>query len=256
MKPDPPIVPERAPVPTRAALALALLLSGCHLLLPLDELPGDAGALEAGKWETAPPDAGDGPHLDRAVLPEAGPRPDTRGPQASIASDLAPDSAVIDAGPPPPACNAQAKVVHTYRPKMVVCGSTAAKHDQCSAENLCNLAQGWTLCSPDQFTTRGGDDPLNTFGGAWVGGCVRNGATVTSPQPGPCKPCTLSSPGPASVAFDCGGITSQTSSKSPFGITSDTTCHIPGSAKLSDWQAFWDATLATQQLGAAVCCYP
>jgi hypothetical protein len=64
--------------------------------------------------------------------------------------------------------------------------------DQCGAEDLCNLAGGWHLCTASEYLARGGT-ASGAAEKAWLASCVRSdGQTPTAPSDSRCAVCDVS----------------------------------------------------------------
>ena len=144
-----------------------------------------------------------------------------------------------------------------YVANLVVCVGTAGGTgiSQCAAPALCNDAGGWSRGTASQFLARGGET-VATVERAWIGACVRDNGTVTSPTNAICTSCTSGNVGGAVVGWKCNGSTSDTYTyTNPYiGVVSSPACHRVG-VNAVHLKGYWrPAPVISAAVEAAVCC--
>lgn len=156
-----------------------------------------------------------------------------------------------DAAPSSP-CAPGGLLRYTYGAKMVICSGSSSR-SQCNAAAFCNRAAGWKLCTASQYLARGGK--THGQGGAWIGGCVRSGGSVSAPVAGACASCSSTLVTAATVQWSCSGTIPSSSKAANVGLASKGACYRVG-ANATGSAGFWAAASANMQLDRAVCCSP
>ena len=247
------------------ALLLALHSAGCHILLPFPiEQTTDGRSADIGAVERQIPD---GATADTAAVhdrlrdhPASDRRADSIASDSPLGDLVAHDSAPHDLATtdlPPPPCSSGSTVAFAFAPTMVVCTSLAGSaQDQCAAEQLCNVAHGWHLCTAGEFLARGGQT-LAYAPNAWLAACTTYSSSASAfgvPTDGVCGCSTPGSIAPNKVAWNCGTTLWATqSSYTPLGVVATDACTCIGPATASCTDGYWKARLAQEQHDATCC---
>lgn len=146
----------------------------------------------------------------------------------------------------------------SYASNMVVCHSSTS-FNQCEAEQRCNQAAGWHMCTASEFLARGGKDANNAPGSgnsAWLKARIRNGP---SDQPGTpedqiCSKCVKEySSASYKVIWSCDQSTSYNATALYIGIGSDYRCFRIGENNTT-WAGYWALGVPTEMLNHVLCC--
>lgn len=135
---------------------------------------------------------------------------------------------------------------------MVICGSEGIL-DQCSSEGLCSSTGPWKPCTATEYQQRGGASipmPIQ----AWIGGCVREGATPTAPSNSSCSVCSQARDQLHDLGWACSTSTVTFSdSYTNVGVMTATTCNRVGIDDPST-EAYWQASGSTKAYSSTLCC--
>jgi len=141
---------------------------------------------------------------------------------------------------------------HVFSSTMVICGSTSTILDQCSAEQRCNLAAGWHLCTATEYLAGGGATSAPPSTGAWIAACIRAGGAPFAPVDGVCQCATLTMAN-AGVEWSCSGGDPSMTSAGHSGVRTWTTCRRVGANSAAS-AAYWAPDPSVQGMFYAVCC--
>lgn len=225
-----------------AATVVALVLSGCHAVLPLSGSGGDdAGPtdqiVERGRHDATFDSDGPSPADSWADQPDG---------------VLPPDQAVG-----PAACVVTGAVVQQYPgaggKQMVVCGY-AQTFTQCNAWARC-ARPTWHVCTGSEYRARGGQStaPTALLDPAWIAACVRE-AGVAGHKDRECLSCLTTTTAKAdTVAQVCPSLNPFVESSEWVGMASTTTTTTPATDDPGAC-AFWSPKPAYLPLDHVLCC--
>lgn len=252
----------------RYVVALALLAASCQQLAPFASMAPSSP--EAGA--DAPAADGNAPLFDgaseRLLPPDATPR--DAAPRDAAANDVAaidgngpwdakpPDSWWVVDGPAALGCAASAVAIS--RPEwpadMVLCHQQGAAVDQCSAAQLCNVADGWHLCrAVSEYAARNSGLGPPHFITAWIAGCIRRAGVLFAPEDGLCvDPCTVNFGVLASFNWYCDtGIAVSPYSAEEIALATHSYCMRVG-VDNQRTEGPWMGYHVTRAFDSAVCC--
>ena len=267
-----PLVCWKSAVRALCLAAALLVLAGCHWILPFPQAAGDSagttdlpGGLDPGSWspETS---VGDGPRdgspaearlTDAPVKREVKPGPPDIKPEPPDVK-----AATGDVLPPTGPCAAAAYPMTSPWPAttMRLCG-TATTVTQCTAETLCNTAEGWHLCSPLEYQARGGGNkgPGASYHVAWLKGCVRDSSTGPTPYAPINKVCSTACPigvtsANLATSWPCsGGGSGNLTIAQNLGLLTSGLCKRAG-VDTAAAEGYWAPVSDSYKAHEAVCC--
>jgi hypothetical protein len=178
----------------------------------------------------------------------------------TVTLDLAPiDSALpdrsvkVDASKDP--CSSVGTPDIVYSANMVVCAEAGVARTQCQAEELCNTAGGWHLCTATEYLARGGKLGKSLKKVGWIASCIRSDGVPNAPTDKvcACKPGT--SRAQVKVAWHCldDRMAGFGSDELFLGVSSSTACTRIG-VKTAATAGFWMFGKAIGTTDRALCC--